>query len=241
MTKNETSISLPFMIMGVAFCVCLIASNLFEMKVFRATSWLTLTGGFLIFPISYILNDCITEVWGFRRARFVIWLGFAMNFFVMALAGLVAILPAETPGSDQAFREVFSFAPQIVAASLLAFLTGSFLNAYIMSRMKRSAKGKGRFIQYFSLRAILSTLIGESADSLVFFPLAFYFFPLLFSGGPVLSGMLLLKVMVTQVLAKTLFEVILLPITIQVVQYVKRHDDCDIYDDNITYNPFSKS
>ena len=98
---------------------------------------MTVTAGLLVFPVSYILNDCISEVWGFRKARLIIWSGFAMNFFVVAL-GLVAVALPAAPfwEGEEHFNFVFGMAPRIVLASLLAFLAGSFLNAYVMSRMK---------------------------------------------------------------------------------------------------------
>lgn len=120
----------------------------------------------LVFPISYIINDCIAEVWGFRKARLIIWSGFAMNFFVVML-GLIAVALPAAPFWDGAahFNFVFGMAPRIVIASLTAFLVGSFLNAYVMSRMKLASNGRN-----FSARAIWSTVVGETADSLIFFP-----------------------------------------------------------------------
>ena len=113
-------------------------------------------------------------------------------------------------------------APRIAAASLMAFLAGSFVNAYVMSRMKVASCGK-----YFSLRAILSTLFGEGIDSLIFFPLAF---------GGLMPISELGKMMLVQVVLKTLYEIIILPVTIRVVNYIKRIDDCDVYDEHISYN-----
>ena len=236
--KQKKTVSVSFMMMGILFCVCLITSNLLEAKVFRVCGPLTLTGGFLIFPISYILNDCIAEVWGYAKARLVIWVGFLMNFFVMAMAGIACVLPPLEPNADAAFVSVYSFAPQIVAASLIAFLVGSFLNAMVMSRRKVIDRHKGHFNLYFSFRAILSTLVGESADSLVFFPLAFYLLPLLFSGAPVLSVPVMVKIMATQVVLKTLYEVLALPITLRIVKRIKAAENTDVFDDGISYNAF---
>ncbi|ETK13477.1 membrane protein, partial [Tannerella sp. oral taxon BU063 isolate Cell 8/11] len=155
----------------VLFCTCLVASNLLETKVVRLWQMpgghiLSVTAGLLVFPISYIINDCIAEVWGYRKARLIIWLGFAMNFLVIILSRVAVMLPAAPFWEgEEAFNFVFGLAPRIAAASLLAFLVGSFLNAYVMSRMKIRSAGRN-----FSARAILSTLVGESADSLLFFP-----------------------------------------------------------------------
>lgn len=215
-------VSVNYMVMGIVFCVCLIASNLLETKVVQIGP-ISMTAGFIVFPISYILNDCIAEVWGFRKTRLIIWMGFAMNFFVVMLGGIGVALPAAPFWQgEEAFRFIFGLAPRIAASSLLAFLTGSFLNAWVMSRMKLR-DGERRF----SLRAILSTLVGECADSLIFFPLAF--------GGLMPVGQLA-KLMALQVTAKTLYEVVALPITTRVVRYVKKVEGTSTYDRNISYN-----
>ena len=236
--KTNKQVSVLFMLAGILFCICLVAANLLETKVFRLWGSISLTCGFIVFPISYILNDVIAEVWGYRKARLIIWVGFAMNFFVMALGGIACILPPISPGADEAFKQVFTFAPQIVVASLIAFIIGSFLNAMVMSKMKMADRHKGHFDYYFSMRAILSTLAGESADSLIFFPLAFYVFPLIIEGQPKLTFDIMIGLMVTQVVAKTLYEIVVLPLTIQVVKYVKKIEDVDVYDDNISYSAF---
>lgn len=210
------------MLLGILFNVCLIASNLLETKVIQICN-LTLTAGLLVFPVSYIINDCIAEVWGFRKARLIIWSGFAMNFFVAMLGMLAVALPAASFWEGEAhFNFVFGMAPRVVVASLLAFLTGSFLNAYVMSRMKLN-DGNRRF----SLRAILSTVAGETADSLIFFPVAF---------GGIIPWHELSLMMCMQILFKSLYEVICLPVTIRVVRYIKRVDNSDIYDTDVSYS-----
>ncbi|WP_295640200.1 queuosine precursor transporter, partial [uncultured Mailhella sp.] len=179
--------------------------------------------GFLVFPVSYIINDCIAEVWGFGRARLIIWIGFATNFFMVALFQLAVALPsAPFWEGDAAFRFVFGLAPRIAAASLAAFLLGSFLNAYVMSRMKIASRGK-----HFSLRAVLSTLVGESADSFIFFPLAF---------GGLVPVQELLHMMAVQIFAKTAYEILVLPLTIRVVARLKTLEGIDAYDTNVSYN-----
>ncbi len=218
----KQKVSVPFMLLGILFNVCLIAANLLETKVVEIAG-VTVTAGLLVFPVSYIINDCIAEVWGFRKARLIIWSGFLMNFFVVML-GLVAVaLPAASYWEGEAhFNFVFGMAPRIVAASLSAFLAGSFLNAYVMSRMKISSKGRN-----FSARAILSTLAGETADSLIFFPVAF---------GGLIAWNELLTLMLVQIALKSLYEVLVLPVTIRVVAAIKRLDGSDVYDENISYN-----
>ena len=209
------------MLLGILFNVCLIAANLLETKVITLCG-LTVTAGLLVFPVSYIINDCIAEVWGFRKARLIIWTGFAMNFFVVSLGLLaVALPPAPFWTGAEHFNFVFGMAPRIVAASLAAFLVGSFLNAYVMSRMKLHSGGR-----HFSARAIASTLAGETADSLLFFPIAF---------GGVIAWRELLVMMGVQIVLKSLYEVIILPVTVRVVRYVKRVDGSDVYDEGISY------
>lgn len=210
------------MLLGILFNVCLIAANLLETKVIQLGP-LTLTAGLLVFPVSYIINDCIAEVWGFRKARLIIWSGFAMNFFVVAL-GLIAVALPPAPFWDgtEHFNFVFGMAPRIVAASLTAFLVGSFLNAYVMSRMKLRSRGR-----HFSLRAVASTLAGETADSLLFFPIAF---------GGLIGWRELAAMMAVQVVLKSLYEVLVLPLTVRVVRLVKRVDGSDAYDEGISYN-----
>ena len=218
--KNKVSV--PFMLLGILFCVCLVASNLLETKVVQLWG-ITATAGLIVFPISYIINDCIAEVWGFKKARLIIWSGFAMNFLVIGFAQLAVMLPAAPFWEgEEGFNFVFGMAPRIAVASLTAFLVGSFLNAYVMSKMKVASNGK-----HFSLRALLSTLVGESADSLIFFPIAF--------GGLIPVNELLIMV-ATQAVLKSLYEVIILPVTIYVVKYIKKVDGSDVYDEHISYN-----
>ena len=210
------------MVLGIVFCVCLVAANLLETKVIQLGP-IAVTAGLIVFPVSYIINDCIAEVWGFRKARLIIWMGFLMNFMVVAMGQLAVMLPAAPFWQgEESFNFVFGLAPRIAAASLLAFLVGSFLNAYVMSRMKISSGGK-----HFSLRAILSTVAGEGADSLFFFPLAF---------GGLMPSDELGKMMLVQVVLKTLYEVVVLPVTIQVVKRIKRMEGTDVFDENISYN-----
>lgn len=218
-------VSIPFMLLGVLFCVCLIAANLLETKQITLGP-LELTAGLIVFPVSYIINDCLVEIWGYRRTRLIIWLGFAMNF-LFVLFGLIAdALPgAAYWQGEQGFHEMFGLAPRIAGASFLAFLVGSFLNAYVMSRMKlRSDGGK-----HFSVRAIVSTIAGETADSLVFFPLAL---------GGVVPWPVMPLLMLNQVVLKTVYEIIALPLTVRVVRALKRMERTDAYDHDISYKPW---
>ena len=222
MIQKKQNVSVLFMLVSILFCVCLILANLLETKQI-AIGPISLTGGLIVFPISYIINDCVCEVWGFRKARLLIWSGFAMNFFFVAVGALCDWIPgAPYWNNDEGFHAVFGLAPRIAAASFVAFLLGSFANAYVMSKMKIRDSGRN-----FSARAILSTIAGESIDSLIFFPLA-------------LSGVVpteeLPKLMLIQVLLKTAYEILVLPLTIRVVKYVKEYEGSDVYDEGISYS-----
>ncbi|MBQ2760802.1 MAG: queuosine precursor transporter [Mailhella sp.] len=220
---KNSSVSAAFMLLGILFCTCLIVSNLMAAKIF-VVGEITLSAAVLLFPVSYILNDCIAEVWGYRKARLIIWTGFAINFLVMAVFQLAVLLPP-SPHWEGAphFDYVFGLAPRLAAASFMAFLAGSLVNAYVMSRMKLATQGR-----HFSLRAVVSTLLGEGVDSLIFFPCAYL-------------GLLPLKemlvVMAGEVLLKVLYEIAVLPLTRRVVQYVKRVEGVDVFDEKISYNP----
>lgn len=220
----KEKVSVPFMLLGILFNVCLITANLLEAKVIQVFG-ITVTSGLLVFPISYIINDCIAEVWGFKKARLIIWTGFAMNFFVVAIAQIAVALPAAPFWEgEEGFNFVFGMAPRIVMASLSAFLVGSFLNAYVMSKMKVASQGKN-----FSARAIWSTVVGETADSLIFFPLAF---------GGIIAMPELVVMMGIQIVLKSLYEVMILPVTIRVVAAIKRIEGTDVYDKDISYRIF---
>ena len=216
--------STNFLLMALALVVCLISSNLFATKVFHLGWNINLPGAVIIFPISYILNDCIAEVWGFRRARFVIWLAFAANIFVVLVGQLVVWLPAASfwDGGEH-FNYMFKMAPRVTAASMLAFLAGSTLNALVMSKMKIASAGR-----FFWLRAIVSSLAGDLLDSLIFIPIAFI-------GTP---AKVLIAMLVAQVSFKVMYEILILPVTSWVVRRTKKSEGVDVYDRGIDYNPF---
>lgn len=225
MTDNKQQVSILFMLMSILFCVCLIAANVLETKQIEVLG-ISLTGGLIVFPVSYIINDCVCEVWGYRKMRLLIWTGFAMNFFFVLVAALCDAIPgASYWNNDAGFHAIFGLAPRIALASFTAFIAGSFVNAYVMSKMKRKQQGR-----HFSLRAVVSTLFGEGVDSLIFFPLALY--------GVVPTSELPL-LMLWQVVLKTLYEVIALPITLYVVKRVKEREQVDTYDNDGDYSLFA--
>ncbi|MDD2255950.1 MAG: queuosine precursor transporter [Bacteroidales bacterium] len=220
----KKQVSVAFMISGLLFTVCLIVANIVEQKLIQLGP-IEATAGLLIFPISYIVNDIIAEVWGYRKARLIIWCGFVMNFLAVAIFQLSIHVPGSVNFTHQeAYETVMGSTLRIVGASFVAFLVGSFLNAYVMSRMKLFQKGRS-----FSIRAILSTLVGEGADSLVFFVLAFY---------GLMPNADLLTLVFTQMAMKTGYEILVLPLTNVVVRWVKRIEGIDMLDENVSYNPF---
>ena len=222
--QNENKISVLFMFFGILFCVCLITANVLETKQISFGP-MNMTAGLIVFPVSYIINDVVCEVWGYRRTRLLIWMGFGMNFLFVAFGALADWIPgAPYWHGEEGFHQIFGLAPRIAGASFLAFLSGSFINAYVMSRMKLSSAGK-----HFSARAILSTVFGEFTDSIIFFPLAL---------GGVIPWEEMPSLVITQVTLKTLYEIMVLPVTIRVVKFTKAHDHEDVYDAGISYNIF---
>ena len=151
--------SLPFVVLAMMFAVFLILANLMEVKVVKI-GILTATAGLSVFPISYIINDCIVEVYGFAKARFVIWMGFLLNMIFVVFLQVCVAMPGDPSWTAQAaVEQVFGNTPRILLGSFVAFIVGSMVNAQVMSRMKVRDGGKR-----FSLRAIMSTVFGESAD-----------------------------------------------------------------------------
>ncbi|MBQ0164692.1 MAG: queuosine precursor transporter [Bacteroidales bacterium] len=222
MKAGNHSVSVLFMLFGILFCVCLIAANVFETKQIAFFDH-SQTAGVIVFPVSYIINDVVCEVWGFKKARLLIWTGFVMNFFFVAIGALCDWLPgAAYWDNEEGFHAVFGLAPRIACASFVAFICGSFVNAYVMSRMKRR-DGQRRF----SLRALLSTVFGETTDSVIFFPLAF---------GGVVPADELPWLMSCQVMLKTAYEIIVLPLTIRIVAWVKEYERTDACDNDISYS-----
>ena len=230
MEQDRKKVSVLFMLFGTLFCVCLITANVLETKQLSFGP-INLTAGVIVFPVSYIINDVVCEVWGYQRTRMLIWMGFAMNFFFVIMGAIADWIPgAPYWHGDEGFHVIFGLAPRIALASFIAFITGSFINAYVMSRMKLSARDSGAFKKNFSARAILSTVFGELTDSFIFFPLAL---------GGVIPWEEMPSLMISQVALKTLYEILVLPVTIRVVEYTKKRDNEDVYDEEINYNIFN--
>lgn len=230
--EGQKGLSVVYVWLAVTFCVCLVTSNLFVPRLWQVGKLsLQLSGAVIIFPISYIINDLLTEVYGYRKAMLVIWMGFVLSAFVAVAAQLVSWLPAplspESQGVADSFNRLFGLIPRTTVASLLAFLLGSQINAWVMSKMKVATKGRG-----FGWRAILSTVAGELSDSVIFYPLAF---------AGVLPFKAIVSIILTQVTVKTLYEVVILPVTTIIARRLKKAEGIDTYDYDISYNPFRLS
>ncbi|OLE74092.1 MAG: hypothetical protein AUG12_02305 [Acidobacteria bacterium 13_1_20CM_2_57_8] len=192
-----------------------------------ATVWgFTFGAGVLFFPISYIFNDVLTEVYGYARARKVVWAGFGAIIFASFMSWVVVTLPPASGWNDQrAYEAVFGQTPRIVFASLTAFFVGEFANSYVLAKMKVKTSGR-----HLWMRTIGSTIVGEGVDSLVFYPVAFLGF---------WETDLVMRVMVSNYVIKVLWEAIVTPVTYQVVGFLNRAEQEDYYDRETNFTPFS--
>ena len=183
--------------------------------------------GILFFPISYVIGDVLTEVYGYGRARRCIWAGFVALLFMAAMTLVVVALPPAPGWSGQdAYQAVFGQVPRIVFASILAFWAGEFANSYVLARLKLATQGR-----FLWMRTIGSTFVGQGIDSLIFYPLAFW-------GAAGWTGELVLTVMLTQWALKVAWEVLLTPATYAVVGLLKRREGVDVYDEGTNFTPF---
>jgi len=181
--------------------------------------------GILFFPISYVIGDVLTEVYGFGRARRCIWAGFAALLFMAFMAFVVVALPPAASWDGQAaYEQVFGQVPRIVFASILAFWAGEFANSYVLARMKLWTRGR-----HLWSRTIGSTVVGQGIDSLIFYPLAFW---------GVWDNQTLVLVLVTQWALKVAWEVLLTPLTYAAVGFLKRREGIDVYDEATDFSPF---
>lgn len=213
-----------YVFFAILFTTCLLISNVVSVKLIQLGSW-TVTAGIIIFPLAYIVNDVISEIWGFKKARFIIWCGFLMNLLAIVVYSVtVAMPPSGFWQGQEGFKEILQSTPRLAISSLVAYLSGSFINSMVMSKMKVSSQGKN-----FSLRAVVSTVFGESVDSVLFIFIAF--------AGKV-PFPILWEMILVQIILKTLYEILVLPVTVQVVKLVRRVEGTDVYDEGISYNPF---
>lgn len=218
------SISRCFLVICAGYITCLLLSNLVAGKL-TSVFGMTLPAAVILFPLTYILGDIITEVYGFRKARTAIWLGFSANAFaVLVYMAVIALPHPDFWHGQEAYRTVLGTTPRIFAASLAGYLFGEFSNAVILSRLK--VRTNGRMLW---LRTILSTIVGEALDTIIFITISF--------AGIIDSGTLI-TMMLCQYLFKVAYEVICTPATYWCVGMIKRVECIDTFDRDISYRPF---
>ncbi len=215
--------SLAFVVVVALFITTLITANITAVKLVGFFG-LVLPAAVIIFPISYILGDVLTEVYGYRAARRVIWLGFLCNLLAVAAIILGGLLPAASFwDAQEAYDRILGYTPRLLAASFLAYLVGEFANAIVLARMKVATNGR-----FLWSRTIGSTLVGQGLDSLVFIVLAFV--------GTIPASAIVAAV-VTQWLFKSAYEALATPLTYIVVNRLKRIEGIDVYDRDTSFNP----
>jgi uncharacterized integral membrane protein (TIGR00697 family) len=220
------------LIMATFVCVLLCSDVIGVQKVTYVTlpviGQFTFGAGVLFFPISYLFGDVLTEVYGYARSRRVIWAGFGALIFASFMSWAVVnlpVAPSMNPDQQKALESIFGQVPRIVFASLTAFWAGEFTNSFVLAKLKIFSEG-----ERFWARAIGSTLVGELVDSLIFYPIAFF---------GIWSNELLVTVMFSNYLLKVGWEVVALPLTYQVVRFLKRVEHEDYYDRETDFNPFT--
>jgi queuosine precursor transporter len=216
----------------VAFVVVLVCSNLIgpaKIAEVNLPFWgpYVFGAGVIFFPISYIFGDILTEVYGYARARRVIWAGFGALIFAAVMAAIVVALPPASFWEHQrAYEVAFGNAWRVVAASMIAYFCGEFVNSFVLAKMKIWTNGRALWT-----RTIGSTIFGEAVDSAIFYPLAFY-------NSGIIPNDALLTVVIAQFVTKTAVEVVFTPVTYAVVGFLKRAENEDYYDRNTDFNPF---
>ncbi len=220
---GKANYSIWFVFIVAIFITCLITANIAGVKLVEVFRFV-LPAGTIIFPISYIFGDVLTEVYGYRQARRVIWLGFFCNFIFVVTIWIGQMLPpASFWDGQKAYERILGYAPRLLVASFLAYLVGEFANSFVLAKMKILTKGR-----WLWSRTIGSTLIGEGLDSLVFMTLAFV--------GTIPAGALLSAIL-TQWLVKSAYEAVVTPLTYVVVNFLKRKEGLDVFDFGTRFNP----
>ncbi|MEE8419129.1 MAG: queuosine precursor transporter [Dehalococcoidales bacterium] len=216
-------VSQRFVVITAVFVTSLITANVIAVKVLSFGS-VVLPAAIFIFPLSYIFGDILTEVYGYRSARRVIWLGFLCNLIFVVFAWIGQILPPAPFWEGQAaYERILGYTPRLLAASFLGYLVGEFANSFIMAKMKIKTDGR-----WLWSRTISSTIIGQALDTAIFITLAFL-------GTPVFTPMLILY----HWLAKIIIEALATPLTYAAVNYLKKKEDLDTYDYETDFSPFS--
>jgi len=214
-----------YLILAMVFTSVLIVSNITGMKISQLGQW-HLSAAVLLFPITYIISDVLTEVYGFAASRTVIWLAALANMIVVTAAYTLCFVPPSNEWHhEQAFNIIFMFSPIIFIASIISYLFGEFINSLILAKLKTITRGK-----YFFVRAIFSTLVSAAIDTTLFNSIAFF---------NILPIAIVFNIMLTEFCFKLLIEIIVFPVTKALVVYLKRVDKIDYYDDKTVFNPFT--
>ena len=226
-TALQAKVSPIFLFQTVVFISCLIVSNLIAVKLIHIGPFV-LPAAIIVFPITYIFGDVLTEVYGYERTRQVIWLGFLSNLLIVLFIKLAEILPAASFWQSQAaYSAILGYSARVLAASFVAYLVGEFLNSFILSKIKLLTKGR-----ILWARTIGSTLVGQLADSIIFISIAF---------AGIVPFRNLLTMVLIQWMLKVFYEALLTPVTYIVVRAVKTKEGIDTYDYKAKYNPFKLS
>ena len=221
--KAKEGYSPWFVLIVAIFTTCLITSNIIAVKLIRIFG-LVLPAGIIIFPLSYLFGDILTEVYGYSQARRVIWLGFLCNLLAVVAIWLGQVLPAASFWEGQAaYERILGYTPRLLAASFAAYLAGEFTNSFVLAKMKIATDGR-----WLWTRTIGSTLAGQAIDSAIFISLAF--------AGTIPPAMLLFTAM-TQWLVKSAYEAIVTPFTYWMVNFLKKREGIDVYDRDTRFNP----
>lgn len=214
-----------FVLVAAIFITCLVTANITAVKLVGVFG-LVLPAAIIIFPLSYLFGDVLTEVYGYGQARWVIWLGFFCNLIAVIGIWLGQVLPAASFWDGQAaYERILGYTPRLLLASFLAYLAGEFANSFVLAKMKIATNGR-----WLWTRTIGSTLVGQGLDSLVFITLAF--------AGTIPSAGLA-SAIVTQWLAKSAYEAAATPLTYWMVNFLKRKEGVDVYDYDTDFNPLS--
>ena len=214
--------------MMAAFVTILLLSNLIGASKLATIDGWTFGAGILFFPVSYVLGDVLTEVYGYANARRCVWTGFAALLFMAFMSYVVvAMPPAAGWGGQAAYESVFGSTWRIVAASVLGFWAGEFVNSFVLAKMKILTGGR-----HLWSRTIGSTVFGQAVDSAIFYPVAFL---------GVWSNQQIVTVMITNWLLKVLWEALLTPVTYAVVGWVKQREGVDVFDSDTNFSPFAKT
>jgi uncharacterized integral membrane protein (TIGR00697 family) len=222
--NNNTSGFRYFDVLVALFVAVLLISNIASTKILSLWKF-TFDGGTILFPLSYIFGDILTEVYGFNRSRRVIWLGFFTALLMSLILYVVQILPPAGDWPNQkAYEAVLGFVPRIVIASLIAYFAGEFSNSITLSVLKIKTKGK-----FLWVRTIFSTIIGEGIDTIVFCMIAFY---------GALPDQVLWAIIVSNYVFKCSVEILMTPLTYKIVHFLKKAENTDVFDYGIKYNPF---